>query len=121
MPLTGPSSVLVVDDDADTRAALEALLTDEGYVVLTAATATEALALLVGMVPSVVLLDLRLPDQHGSEVLDRLRVMGGAVPVITMSASPQPADLSGHYPVLGHLVKPFGIDDLLERVALVVG
>jgi CheY-like chemotaxis protein len=116
MSPTGPWSVLVVDDDAATRRALEALLTDEGYVVLTAATGTEALALLVGMVPSVVLLDVRLPDLGGAQVLDRLAAMGRQVAVLTMSADPRPLDLSAHYPVTGHIIKPFDIDDLLQRV-----
>jgi CheY-like chemotaxis protein len=120
MPQAEPWSVLVVDDAA-TRLALEALLTNEGYVVLTAATGTEALAILVSMIPSVVLLDLRLPDQHGSQVLDRLTALGQQVPVVTMSASPQPVDVSVHYPVVGHLVKPFDIEVLLALVARSVG
>jgi CheY-like chemotaxis protein len=114
---SGPWSVLIVDDDSGTRAALEALLADEGYLVLTAATGSEALALLRGMIPSLVLLDLRLPDLEGAQVLDRLAEMGQRIPVMTMSASPQPAGLSARYPVAGHLVKPFDIEELLQLVA----
>jgi CheY-like chemotaxis protein len=114
---TGPRSVLVVEDDDDTRAPLAALLTDEGYVVLTAATGSEALAILHHVIPSLVLLDLRLPDLRGAQVLDHLAAMGKSVPVMTMSASPAPVDLSAHYPVVGHLVKPFDIDQLLDLAA----
>lgn len=112
-----PRSVLVVDDDAATRLALEALLHDEGYVVITAATGSEALSILRSIRPDLVLLDLRLPDLGGAQVLDRLSNMGTRVRVLTMSASPMPVDLSGHFPVVGHMVKPFDIDELLDVAA----
>lgn len=117
---SGPRSVLVVEDDTATRIALEALLQDEGYIVVTAATGTEALALLRVMTPNLVLLDLRLPDLAGAQVLDQLAAMGTAVPVLTMSASPMPVHLSGQYPVVGHLIKPYDIDDLLDVTARAV-
>jgi two-component system, OmpR family, response regulator len=113
----GPRSVLVVDDDGATRSALQALLHDEGYVVMTAASGGEALAILRSIRPDLVLLDLRLPDLGGAQVLDRLTHMGAQVRVLTMSASPMPVDLSGHFPVVGHMVKPFDIDELLDVTA----
>lgn len=62
----------------------------------------------------------RLPDLAGSQVLDRRRAMGQQVPVITMSATPGPVDLSAHYAVVGHLVKPCDIDELLQVVAFAI-
>jgi CheY-like chemotaxis protein len=113
---TVPRAVLVVEDDAAIRAAVDALLTDDGYVVLTVATGGEALSVLRVIRPDLVLLDVRLPDNGGAQVLDRLAAIDRGIPVLTMSASIPPVDLSGHYPVCGHLAKPFDIDDLLRLV-----
>lgn len=61
--------VLIVDDEADIRESLEAILREEDYAVTTAATATEALQLLRDADYQVVLLDIWLPDGDGLDVL----------------------------------------------------
>jgi two-component system nitrogen regulation response regulator NtrX len=61
--------VLVVDDEAEIRASLEGILTEEGYGVATAATAAEALVLIEDVPYDVILLDIWLPDRDGLDVL----------------------------------------------------
>jgi len=61
--------VLVVDDEAEIRASLEEILTEEGYAVTGAATAAEALVLIEDAPYDVILLDIWLPDRDGLDVL----------------------------------------------------
>jgi two-component system nitrogen regulation response regulator NtrX len=70
--------VLIVDDEADIRDSLESILTDEGYLVTTAASAGEALTLLADAIYDVVLLDIWLPDRDGLDALGDIRQMDSA-------------------------------------------
>ena len=65
--------ILVVEDDIDTSEMLSAYFKAEGYEVLTAAWGEDALRITKEMVPSLVVLDIRLPDIDGYEVCRRLR------------------------------------------------
>jgi two-component system, NtrC family, nitrogen regulation response regulator NtrX len=65
--------VLIVDDEAEIRETLESILRDEGYLVTTSATATEALELIRDATYDVVLLDIWLPDKDGLETLGEIR------------------------------------------------
>jgi two-component system nitrogen regulation response regulator NtrX len=65
--------VLIVDDEADIRESLQAILSEEDYTITTAATATEALALLRDADYQAVLLDIWLPDGDGLEILAQIR------------------------------------------------
>ena len=70
--------VLIVDDESDIRESLASILEEESYVVTTAATAGEALALLSDAVYDVVLLDVWLPDRDGLDALSDIRQMDSA-------------------------------------------
>jgi two-component system nitrogen regulation response regulator NtrX len=61
--------ILVVDDEAEIRTSLEEILSEEGYGVASAATATEAMVLIQDAPYDVVLLDIWLPDRDGLDVL----------------------------------------------------
>ena len=61
--------VLIVDDEAEIRESLEGILSEEDYLVTTAATAAEALTLLRDAAYDVVLLDIWLPDRDGLDTL----------------------------------------------------
>ncbi len=82
--------ILVVDDYANTRLYLKTLLTHEGYVVSEAGTGREALDILKSdPLPahrSAILLDLKLPDTTGTELVEPLRALYPQVPVVIMTA-----------------------------------
>jgi two-component system nitrogen regulation response regulator NtrX len=65
--------VLIVDDEADIRESLQAILSEEDYSITTAATAAEALALLRDADFQAVLLDIWLPDGDGLDILAQIR------------------------------------------------
>ncbi|MGE3508350.1 MAG: response regulator, partial [Vicinamibacterales bacterium] len=77
--------ILVIDDEAAIRDSLRMMLEYEGYEVLGAATGQEGLALAERESPDLVVLDVKMPGMDGIEVLDRLRAMADALPVIVVS------------------------------------
>jgi two-component system, NtrC family, nitrogen regulation response regulator NtrX len=72
------SHVLIVDDEAEIRDSLESILSEEGYLVTSAATAGEALTLLADAIYDAVLLDVWLPDRDGLDALADIRQMESA-------------------------------------------
>src|SRR5437867_7585028 len=79
------SRILVIDDEAAIRDSLRMTLEYEGYDFVGAATGQEGLALVERETPDLVLLDVKMPGMDGLEVLDRLRAMNEALPVVIIS------------------------------------
>ncbi len=91
-PLPAPSAeraagghVLVVDDEAQTRAMLTELITQQGYRVRTAADGAAAVRAVLDMAPDVVLLDIAMPGLGGIEALTAIRAIAPEVKVIMVS------------------------------------
>src|SRR6476661_7233700 len=78
--------VLIIDDERPVLMTLEALLKRHGYQVETAPTAAQGLKVLKSKSPPLVLLDLRLPDADGLEMLDRIKTELPEVQVIILTA-----------------------------------
>ena len=78
--------VLIIDDERPVLMTLEALLKRHGYHVETAPTAAQGLKVLKLRSPTLVLLDLRLPDADGLEMLDRIKTELPEVQVIILTA-----------------------------------
>ena len=109
--------VLVVDDEPQFARALATNLRGAGYEIETAATVQEALAAAALNPPDAVVLDLRLPDGSGRDVLSELRTWSAA-PVIVVSAV---GDESEKIAALDagaddYVTKPFAIGELLARL-----
>ena len=80
------SSVLVVDDEQYILKLYEKELSEEGYKVRTATSGEEALRMAELESPDLVILDIKLKDQNGLEILGGLRKMTGDRPIILNSA-----------------------------------
>jgi two-component system nitrogen regulation response regulator NtrX len=78
--------ILIVDDESKTRILISEILADEGYITLSAEDGEEALEVVKKHKPDLVLLDLRLPDMDGIQVLGRIRKNSPNLPVILISA-----------------------------------
>jgi len=88
-PQTTPPSagrILIIDDEAEIRESLEALLQLEGYTVTVAGTGREGLAQIGERAFDVVLLDLALPDKNGMDVLSEIRLLHAQQAVIMITA-----------------------------------
>jgi len=91
--VSGSGQILLVDDEANIRRMLGALLRNEGFTVTEAASGNAALLLLDQTDPDVVLLDLMMPPgPDGLETLTRMRDRGRTAPVIMMSGKAQLTD-----------------------------
>jgi DNA-binding NtrC family response regulator len=106
--------VLVVDDDADARAALRELLRAQGYLVETAADAFKALGKVPAFAPDVVLTDLRMPGMHGMEFLKKLRLddPDRAVLVMTAFGARDHVVAALREGAAGYFTKPFNAAEL---------
>jgi two-component system KDP operon response regulator KdpE len=114
--MTG-ACVLVVEDEASMRRALEINLVARDYVVVTAASGEEALTLAARHHPDVVVLDLGLPGIDGREVILGLRGWS-TVPIVVLSArGAEPEKVAAlDAGADDYVTKPFGMDELLARL-----
>src|SRR6202035_3463752 len=83
---TPKGKVLVIDDEADIRESLDALLSLEGYEVDLAMNATEGAKKLESHVYDLVLLDLMMPDRSGMDVLRDVRQRDRETPIFMITA-----------------------------------
>jgi len=112
------SRILIIDDDRAFREVLEAVLADAGYEVLVAACGTEGLAKVAGHDPDLVLLDLRMPDIEGLEVLHRLKTSAPDLAVVMMTAygSIKTAVEAIRQGAFDFLTKPFDLEELKNTI-----
>ena len=110
---------LVVEDHADLAAGIEYNLSLEGYDVRVAEDGRTAIATANEWEPDLILLDLMLPGVDGYHVLQQIRTTGSRVPVIILSARGEESDKVRGFRLDAdqYVTKPFGILELLERVA----
>ena len=109
--------ILVVDDDADIRRLLRELLERIGYTVDEAEDGKTALRKLFANAPSLVILDVTMPELDGYQTLERIRDLSD-VPVLMLTARTQELEkvrgLSAGAD--DYVAKPFGRQELLARV-----
>ena len=111
-------TVLVVDDDRAIRTALERALRLEGFAVQTAEGGRRALELISERRPSVVLLDVVMPDVSGVDVARRLRGDGVEVPICMLSARDEVADRVAGLEAGAddYIIKPFALEEVVARL-----
>lgn len=109
--------ILVVEDDADLRDVVRALLETEGYRVILAGSGQRALIEARSHKPDAVLVDLGLPDRDGQDVIRGIRGFS-PVPIIVLSARAMEDEkvLALDNGADDYVTKPFGATELLARV-----
>jgi two-component system, OmpR family, KDP operon response regulator KdpE len=108
--------VLLIEDEPKIRRFLRAGFELNGFAVLEAENAADALKMATFSPPDLIILDLALPDLHGTEVLERIRSWSN-VPIIILSVE---ANEDEKVRLLqsgadDYVVKPFGMAELLAR------
>ena len=113
-------SVLVVDDEPDIVYMIRVILRSAGFDVVSAESVAEGLDILATRDPDLILLDLRLSDGEGWQLLDTLRADGriDRIPVIILSAhaTPSSADRALAAGAKGYITKPFVAGNLVSAV-----
>ena len=115
------TTVLVVDDDQQLRRFLRTTLAGHGHTVAEAGSVAEAIDAIARVHPSVILLDLGLPDGDGLAVLRKIPAENRP-PVIVLSARGQEGDkvTALDAGAEDYLTKPFGASELLARIRVVL-
>src|SRR5580704_8507380 len=110
------NTVLLIDDEPKIRRFLRAGFELDGFTVLEAENAAEGLKTATFSPPDLIVLDLALPDLHGSEVLERIRSWSN-VPIIILSvvSSEEEKVRLLQAGADDYVVKPFGMAELLAR------
>jgi PAS domain S-box-containing protein len=122
--VTRDGAVLVVDDDQDTLSLVKDVLVAHNFTVHTATRGQEALSVAREVRPSLILLDLKLPDLDGYAVLERLKHDSrlSDVPVIVMTGSETINDAKRKKVLaLGaerFISKPFSVEALIEHIEM---
>ena len=95
---------------------VSAILSGEGYEVVSAASGQEALDAVARKQPQLILLDMRMPVMDGWAVARALRGQGITVPIVVMTAAESAKRWADEVGAEGYLAKPFGLDELLATV-----
>jgi PAS domain S-box-containing protein len=118
----GRRSVLVIEDNADTRDVLKFMLEVEGAHVDTAERGEEGVRAAAALHPDVILCDIGLPDIDGMEVARRIRAGdgGGAVRLIALTGYGQAEDVRQAMAAgfEAHLTKPINLDQLMALLVV---
>ena len=114
--------ILVVDDDRRLRELLRKYLSDNGYLVATAAESAEARARMAGLAFDLIILDVMMPGEDGMALTRSLRAEGNRVPVLLLTARGEVDDrIQGlEAGADDYLAKPFEPRELLLRVASIL-
>ena len=116
--------ILVIDDEPDILELVRFGLTQEGFSVETASTATEGLACMAERRPDLIVLDLMLPDMSGTEVCRKLRSQEATaeLPVLMLTARGEEMDRVVGFEVGAddYVTKPFSPRELALRVKAVL-
>jgi CheY-like chemotaxis protein len=108
--------VLVVDDEADIRAIVSAMLEIEGYEVAEASNGIDALAAVERQPPDLILLDMRMPVLDGWGFASEMRRRGHRIPIVVMTAARDAARWAAEIAASAFISKPFGLEDLITVV-----
>ncbi len=116
--MTDKSSILIVDDDPDPRKILSDIFKAKGFMPIAVETGKAALKSAKDEIPSVALIDLKLEDMPGLEVMKEIkeRSPGTECIVITGYASKESAIEATNLGAYGYLEKPYDIDQLLLMI-----
>ncbi len=112
------STILVVEDDPSISEALEYNLRREGFLVLVAASGTDALRIARSEVPDLVLLDLMLPGIDGFKVCEELRREDQVLPILMITALQDERSMVKGFRsgADDYITKPFSIVEVLAKI-----
>ncbi len=110
--------ILVIEDDSAVQRVLKRIFEAEGYAVDLTKDGTSGLACFRKTVPSVIILDLHLPDISGQEVCKRIAQADPTMPIVVLSASADEVDkvVLLEMGARDYVTKPFSPKELLARI-----
>jgi CheY-like chemotaxis protein len=113
--------ILVVEDDPDILSTVADILEFEGYHVKRASNGAEGLAMMEGVHPALVILDMRMPILDGWDFARILREREIKVPILVMTAAQDARRWAQEIDAEGYVAKPFHILELISAVEELTG
>lgn len=119
--MTIKDKILIVEDEKNITGFIKAILTTNGYDVVTAHTGNEAFSMISSHCPDLILLDLGLPDMDGIEIIESVRTWT-QLPIIVVSARGHERDKVEALDkgADDYITKPFSPLELLARVRVAI-
>jgi DNA-binding response OmpR family regulator len=113
--------ILIVEDDEPTRALIELVLKEGGYLVEHSRDGLDALGKVKSSAPDAIILDRNLPKLNGTEFVEAYRALpGDHAPIVALCAAVDGPGWATSIGAAASIGKPFAIDDLLGAVATAV-
>jgi two-component system KDP operon response regulator KdpE len=121
MNIVNKHKILIIDDEADIRRFLRTALEQSGFAVIESENARNGIKTIRQETPSIVLLDLGLPDIDGIELIDKIREFTD-IPIIILSARGQESDKIKSLEIGAddYLTKPFSTAELIARIKVAI-
>ena len=114
------STILYVEDNVDNRTLVRRILIAEGYNLLEAVNATQALEILDNTQPDLILMDINMPDMDGYSLTAQIKGTPGlgAIPIVALTANVMRGDRERSLEAGcdGYIQKPIDIDMLSEQI-----
>jgi len=118
--MSNNTTILYVEDNIDNRTLVRRVLTVEGYNVIEAVNATQALDILQNTTPNLILMDINMPDIDGYTLTSQIKGMPGlgSIPIVALTANVMRGDRERSLQAGcdGYIQKPIDIDALSEQI-----
>jgi two-component system cell cycle response regulator DivK len=120
MPSQDKGTILYVEDNIDNRTLVRRILLSEDYSLIEATNAAEALKVLEGTKPDLILMDINMPDMDGYTLTAKIKALPGfqRVPILALTANVMRGDKEKTLEAGcdGYIQKPLDIDQLVKEV-----
>ena len=120
MPSKDKGTILYVEDNPDNRMLVRRILLSEGYGLIEANNAFEALEVIKQRKPDLILMDINMPDMDGYTLTAKIKAMPGfeRVPILALTANVMRGDRERTLEAGcdGYIQKPLDIDQLIKEI-----
>ena len=120
MPSEDKGTILYVEDNHDNRMLVRRILLSEGYGLIEANNAFEALEVIKQRKPDLILMDINMPDMDGYTLTAKIKAMPGfeRVPILALTANVMRGDRERTLEAGcdGYIQKPLDIDQLIKEI-----
>jgi two-component system cell cycle response regulator DivK len=118
--MSNNTTILYVEDNVDNRTLVRRVLTAEGYSIIEAVNAMQALEILRNTKPSLILMDINMPDIDGYTLTTQIKGMPGlgSIPIVALTANVMRGDRERSLEAGcdGYIQKPIDIDALSQQI-----
>jgi len=112
------NTILIVDDEDIVLASCRKVLEADGFEVMLASSAEEALVVMESRLPIALLMDIKMPERDGIYLMGQIREKWREIPVIVMTGYPTPETIAeaARMGAATLISKPFTPDELVEKI-----